>query len=114
MKALLPLIIVSLLYGCGGGGGGGSSPVDDQNKLTWIPPTTRIDGSYLDLSSISGYRVYYGTSDADLELLVDIADYSITEHPLDDDLQGSLYFCVTAYDVNGLESEISNLVLKHL
>lgn len=111
------LITTILLTACGGGGGSGSSEnhpsvAGNGVVLSWVAPTTRIDDSFLPVSDLDGYRIYYGTSTADLNVLVDLNDDSITEYTVDTLPAGNYYFAVTAYDTEGTESGLSNLINK--
>jgi hypothetical protein len=111
------LITTILLTACGGGGGSSSN---DSNQpaagngivLSWVAPTSRVDDSFLPVSELDGYRIYYGTTAADLTVLVDLNDDSITEYTVDTLPAGNYYFAVTAYDTDGTESGLSNLINK--
>jgi fibronectin type 3 domain-containing protein len=112
----LAFITVSalLLSNCGGGGGGKGNNISDSSTVTlhWTAPSTRMDGSYLSLSELSGYRLYYGESINDRNILIDIGDNSITEYTLTREQDSALYYTVTAYDTLGIESDHSNAALK--
>jgi hypothetical protein len=121
---------ILVIQACGGGGGGGggandpivtpdnpivtpSNPITTSNKhLSWIAPVARTDSSYLNFNSILGYRIYYGTSRDNLQPLMDIEDNDLFEYSFTTPSPGTYYFGITAYDMYGLESEISNLVQK--
>ena len=64
--------------------------------LSWVAPTTRSDGSYLPITDLQGYRIYYGTSANDLSVLVDLNDDSITEFDVNSLPSGNYYFAVSA------------------
>lgn len=113
------ILATILLSACGGGASGGSSGDNrDDNgdtgtaSLSWIAPTTRTDSHYLPPSELQGYRIYYGTSADDLSMLVDLNDSSITEYAITGLPSGSYYFSITAYDENGTESGLSNIISK--
>ena len=111
------LITTSLLTACGGGGGSSSNdnrqPVAGNGVvLSWVAPTTRADDSFLPVSELDGYRIYYGTTAGDLNVLVDLNDDSVTEYTVDTLPSGNYYFAVTAYDTEGAESDLSNLINK--
>ncbi len=119
--ATLLLVLVSgiMLTACGGGGGGTSSDSRDTTTTTaghalisWVAPTTRSDSSYLPLTELEGYRIYYGTSADDLDVLVDLNDSSITEYDVNTLPAGNYYFAVSAYDTQGVESGLSNVINK--
>ena len=123
MKKLTTLLLVMtislLLTACGGGSGSSSSDSrttdstsSGQGMLSWIAPSTRADSSYLSLNDVEGFRVYYGTSASDLALLVDLNDNSITEYTPDTIPSGNYFFAVTAYDTDGNESGLSNVINK--
>jgi hypothetical protein len=80
--------------------------------LAWVPPSTRTDGSSLDLSELAGYRVYMGTTASDLQQIVDLADSSINEYVVENLDSGDYYFAVTTYDTDGNESSFSNIAQK--
>ena len=124
VNAFLLVIFVSLLSACGGGGSDDSTtdttvtPSNDtisvQQKvdLSWIAPTTRTDGSYLESSDLVGYKVYYGISPDQLELYEEIVGVSDTATSITVSTPGTYYFAVTAYDADGLESSFSEIVSK--
>ncbi|MCU7830754.1 MAG: fibronectin type III domain-containing protein [Candidatus Thiodiazotropha sp. (ex Myrtea sp. 'scaly one' KF741663)] len=121
MKKISTLILVILtslvLSACGGSSTGSTSDnrdttVPSEKTLSWAAPATRTDGSYLPLTELQGYRIYYGTSSDNLNMLVDLNDDSITEFSIDTLPSGSYYFAVTAYDADGVESGYSNVVNK--
>ncbi|MEW8506771.1 MAG: hypothetical protein AB2598_08680 [Candidatus Thiodiazotropha sp.] len=109
-------VLLIMLTACGGGGGGGGSnePITDSamKTLNWTPPSTRQDGKFLPLSSIAGYIIYFGTDETNLQQVVDIEDMTVTSYTHEAPDSSGYYFGVTAYDYHGLESEMSNLVVK--
>ncbi len=123
MKKLTTLLLIAVttlvLTACGGGGGSSSTDSRDPTStpsssrlLSWVAPSTRADGSYLPLTELEGYRIYYGTSASNLSVLVDLNDDSLTEYSVDTLPSGNYYFAVTAYDSNGIESGLSNIINK--
>ncbi len=110
--SLASLLAFSLIAsGCGGGGGGGSSDSGSGSvgsaTLTWDAPTTTLYGSELTgTNSISGYRVYYGTSSGNYTSSAEagnVTSYTVTG------LSGgtTYYFAITASNSSG-ESGYSN------
>jgi hypothetical protein len=89
-----------------------AEPAIGDVSLAWVAPTTRTDGSSLDMSEIGGYKVYMGTTEDNLEQVVDLADGSISDYVVEDLTTGDYYFAVTTYDTEGNESSYSNVVLK--
>ncbi|MET0067984.1 MAG: fibronectin type III domain-containing protein [Candidatus Thiodiazotropha sp.] len=115
--ALLSITLSVALSACGGGGGSGDaqpSSTADTSKpmLNWVPPSTRTDNSFLDLSEIQGYKIYGGPSSYNLELLADLDDSQITSYDLTGMEPGEYYFGIVVYDILGLQSQISNRILK--
>ncbi|MCU7892132.1 MAG: putative Ig domain-containing protein [Candidatus Thiodiazotropha sp. (ex Ustalcina ferruginea)] len=91
-----------------------SEPTDTTGSvsLAWVPPSTRTDGSSLDMSEIAGYKVYMGDTQDTLEQVMDFADSTTHNCVLDDIENGDYYFAVTTYDNDGNESGFSNIAMK--
>ncbi|MCG7986181.1 MAG: putative Ig domain-containing protein [Candidatus Thiodiazotropha lotti] len=89
-----------------------TTPTTGSISLTWVAPATRTDGSPLDMSEISGYRLYMGTSNSSLSAVVDVDDCTISNHVIENLETGTYYFAITAYDLAGNESVHSNVVAK--
>lgn len=85
--------------------------VDQEAQLNWLPPSVREDGSPLDAADIRGYRVYHSTEDGSVEVTYDL-DASTSELELRELVPGVHYFAVTTVDINGLESNLSNMLSK--
>ena len=80
--------------------------------LSWAAPVTREDGSPLPFSEIGGYKVYAGTNEADLDLLVNLSDPEALEYEVTDLSPGTHYFAVTVYNTEDNESDFSDVVNK--
>ncbi|MCG7928155.1 MAG: putative Ig domain-containing protein [Candidatus Thiodiazotropha taylori] len=89
-----------------------ATPTTGSISLNWVAPATRTDGSSLDMSEISGYRLYMGTSSSNLTPVVDVDDCTINDHVIENLETGTYYFAITAYDLSGNESDLSNVVAK--
>lgn len=135
--AILALILLVAISGCGAGGGTdavvssggtiggttgdtggtggttGGGAVVKSATLSWSPATTNSDGT--PLVDLAGYRVYYGTSSGNYTNTVDISDPAATS-TLIAGLASytTYYFAVTAYDTSGNESSFSNEGVKAL
>ncbi|MBT3053985.1 MAG: putative Ig domain-containing protein [Candidatus Thiodiazotropha sp. (ex Codakia orbicularis)] len=81
-------------------------------SLAWVPPSTRTDGSALDMSEIAGYKIYMGTTTDNLQQVMDLADCTIHDYVIDNLDVGDYYFAVTTYDTEGNESDYSNVAMK--
>ncbi len=116
INTLLLASVVSLLLSACGGGASSSVNRDDISAgrvlLSWTAPTARTDGAFLPVTELQGYRIYYGSSENDLSVLVDLNDDSITEYTVDTLPSGSYYFAISAYDSDGVESGLSNVINK--
>ena len=87
-------------------------PVGDTGTalLSWTPPTQREDGSAL--NDLSGYRVYYGLNQNQLDQTVVLNNAGLTSYMVESLGQGTWYFAVTAVDGGGMESGFSNVASK--
>lgn len=77
--------------------------------LNWTAPTARTDNSSLSLSELGGYKIYSGSSENNLTLLATISDNSITEYTVTNLENGVHYFAVSAFDVDEMESDLSDV-----
>ena len=80
--------------------------------LRWVAPTTRQDGSPFSLSELRGYKVYEGTSPANMSQVTTITDPTATNYTFSNLATGTHYFTVTAYDTKAAESSYSNVGSK--
>lgn len=126
MKARYPLsLLVSLaiiLSGCGGGagdsysgngsGGGGRGTGTGTATVSWVAPSSRLDGTPISLSEIGGYILYYGTSNTNLTNAVTISGSSTNQRQVSGLVSGTYYFQVSAYDQQGIEGPRSGLASK--
>lgn len=85
-------------------------PVTGSATLTWQPPTERTDGSTL--SNLSGYRIYYGTSQGNYSNTASVTNPGLTSYVIENLAGGTWYFVMTAVDGAGLESARTNPVSK--
>lgn len=120
-KAILLVLLVAGLFGCGGGGGGSSSgaPGAGSSKsvsIFWDVPATKMDGTTLYPDEVAGFKIYYGTESGTYTEVVDIIgfDQNSTQSHTIDNLSPSTtyYFAVTCYDIHGNESGFSVEVSK--
>ncbi len=89
-------------------------PSPSSATLSWAAPSTRTDGSALQMSEIGGYKVYMGTTPDDLVFVDDITDRHTTEYKTSPLSEGTYYFAVTTYATNGIESGLSAIVSKQI
>ena len=126
-KAVISLMMTAFLVACGGGseGGGNASSPDTASSqvsvvsassatIIWTAPVARADQTPLSLSEIGGYRVYYGANEGEYTNSIDVNDGSVWQVTLAELPLGTYYFVVTTYDVDGRESEFSQVVVKKI
>lgn len=78
-------------------------------QLSWTAPTINEDGS--SITNLAGYNIYYGESEADLNTLIVVSDPTQTSYDIKKlDPDHHYYFCVTAYNDSGQESQASGIV----
>ncbi len=83
-------------------------------SLRWRAPSTRIDGTPLNLGDIDGYTIYVGTSQSNLQMYVDVNRGDISSYTIEDIELGNYYVAISAYDVSGRASDLSNIVMKRV
>jgi hypothetical protein len=79
-------------------------------SLSWLPPTTRTDGS--PLTNLDGYRIRYGTAVGSYPNLVEVTNQSLTSAVVSNLPPATYYFVVSAYDTTGAESANSSPASK--
>ena len=80
--------------------------------ISWVIPATRTDGTPLQLSEIDGFRIYMGATSNNLTMVVDLNDRTITRYTMTNLTSGTYYFAITTYDIDGNESQFSNIAGK--
>jgi hypothetical protein len=75
-------------------------------SLSWTPPSQYTDGSTLPASAISAYRIYHGTSQSNLQRVVEVGA-STTQYSIGNLASGTHYFAVTTVTMDGVESAFS-------
>ena len=78
--------------------------------VSWLPPTERSDGSVL--TGLAGYKVYWGTAPGDYPNALTIRNPGVASYVIDHLPPGTYYVVMTAFDVDGAESDFSNVVAK--
>lgn len=116
---LLGLISILLASSGCGGGTGGTDPVNSGPvgtgvaALSWAKPTTNDDGS--PMTNLAGYQLYYAqetpVTPANSQS-VSVLDPNQTSLEVDALAPGTYYFTVTAVNLQGAESSMSNEAIK--
>jgi hypothetical protein len=78
-------------------------------SISWQPPTENVDGS--PLTDLSGFTIYYGEDSGDYTNQVEINNPSATNYSVTL-ASGEYYVAMTALDLEGNESALSNEVVK--
>jgi hypothetical protein len=78
--------------------------------LSWIPPTTKADGSAL--TDLAGYTIHYGNSSGNYTTTIDVNNPGISSYVVQNLPSGTFYFAMTAYDTAGNSSVFSNEASK--
>ncbi|MGB5446669.1 MAG: fibronectin type III domain-containing protein [Psychromonas sp.] len=82
--------------------------VQNTAQLSWAATTLNEDGSLL--TNLSGYKIHYGESATNLNTLISV-NAQQTSYDIDNlDSDQSYFFCVSAYNSLGLESQCSETV----
>lgn len=77
--------------------------------LSWTPPTQNTDGTAL--TNLTGYRIYYGTSESAMTQTVSITNSSVLTYLVENLSPATWYFAIKAV-ANGTESDFSNVATK--
>jgi len=78
--------------------------------LNWTPPTLNEDGT--PLTNLKGYRIYYGTSSANLSMMLDIPNAGVTSAVIENLSAGTWHFAMKTYNTSNVESGLSSVASK--
>jgi hypothetical protein len=78
--------------------------------LSWKPPTTNTNGT--EVTALSGYHIYYGTQEKDLNKSVAVSGATHTSYEIAGLTEGTWYFAVTADARDGTEGPRSAIGSK--
>jgi hypothetical protein len=111
--------LISILLAASGCGGAGTDPVGAGPSgpgvaaLSWAKPTTNDDGS--PMTNLAGYQIYYAqetpVTPANSEI-ISVLNPNQTAFQVADLTPGTYYFTVTAVNLGGAESSMSNEAIK--
>ena len=85
-----------------------SSSTGGAVTISWTPPTQNTDGSTL--TNLAGYHIYYGTNQASLTNIVNIANPGLATYVLSSLSAATYYFALTSVNASGVESPRSAVV----
>lgn len=86
-------------------------PTNGTATISWLPPTENTDGSAL--TNLAGYHIYYGTSQTNLNNVVNITNPGLATYVLSGLSATTYYFAMTSVNSGGTESARS-AVVSHL
>jgi hypothetical protein len=105
---------------CSGAGGTASqsvtvsvsapAPTDGSATLSWIAPKTNTNGT--PVTPLTGYTIYYGTSESALTQSVVISGASTKTYEITGLTSGTWYFAIAADASDGTQSPMSNIGSK--
>jgi len=76
--------------------------------IAWTPPTENTNGSTL--TNLAGYHIYYGSTQSNLDKVVDITNPGVASYVLSDLTSGTWYFALTSVNTAGVESVRSTVI----
>jgi hypothetical protein len=85
-----------------------------QAKLSWTIPSTRENGTPLQLSELSGYEVYWGRSIDSRTGVIKVAKGGSSTVTFEAQTPATYYFVVSAIDTSGRKSPLSKMVETRL
>lgn len=134
LQLVVYLSLSMILSACGGGGGSFTSSNADSSQtgsntgsntgsteptgnskatISWSIPSARESGAGLSMGEIAGYKIFYGSTQGSLYSVIDVANASTTSYELTNLVSSTkYYFQITAYDINSIESEKSNIIIR--
>jgi hypothetical protein len=87
--------------------GSGSTSNKGAVTLSWDPPAAHTDGS--SMSTLSGYRIYYGTNASVMTGSIQLDNPSLSSYVVENLKPATYYFAVRAVTSKGTESALSNV-----
>lgn len=81
----------------------------ESTELAWEPPVQNTNGTQL--TDLAGYNLYYGTESGRYTQVRPVRDASQTDLVLPVE-PGTYYLAMTAYDLSGNESDLSNEIVR--
>jgi len=86
-----------------------AADMDIRIALNWLPPSENVDGT--PLTDLAGFRAYWGYSSGDYEASITIDDHTATSAtitPVGVPSGSTIWIVLTAFDLDGNESQFSN------
>ncbi len=80
--------------------------------ISWSAPTENEDNG--PLTDLTGYVLHYGTDAGQLSNTIIINNPQTTSYEVENLSPGTYYFALTAVNTDGLESTMSNMIVKEV
>jgi hypothetical protein len=80
---------------------------DGSATLSWVAPTERTDGT--PLTNLAGFKIYWGQEEGKYPNVVTLDNPGLATYVVENLGSGTWYFTTTAFDVDGVESDFSNV-----
>lgn len=77
-------------------------------RVSWVAPETREDGTIITTNEIAGYKVYMGLDDTDMQVVAETHKSETLSTEISELAEGIYFISVSAFDINGLESPLSD------
>lgn len=74
--------------------------------IVWNPPTQNTDGSAL--TNLKGYKIHYGTAPGTYDQVVTVNNAGLTRYVIENLAPGTYFFAISAINLTGAESELSD------
>ena len=87
-----------------------ATPPTYSANLKWTIPVSRVDGTPLVVSELAGYQIYYTAEDPSNSGIVNVLGGSTASYVASQLRAGNYYFTISAIDIFGTKSSMSNLV----
>ena len=113
-KYVFSILLLSLALTACGGARSTHNNIHNNSYLTWQAPTTYYDQTPFPSSDIGGYNIYVGMSQKDMSLKSNINDPTVRTFNLGKLGKGTFHIAVTCYDINGIESPFSPILVVNL
>jgi hypothetical protein len=81
---------------------GTTAPSTGSVTVSWLPPTENVNGSAL--TNLAGYHIYYGTSQTNLNQMVNVTNPGLATYVVSNLSPTTWYFALTSVNSNGVES----------
>lgn len=82
--------------------------------LKWTIPVLRADGSPLQVGELAGYQIYYAADNPAISGIYNVSGGTAASYVASNLAAGNYYFTISAINIFGLKSAMSNMVAIRL